>query len=68
MTAEERARLEAQRDVADKWLDDNVRGHKAEDAGAPTKEQKALVRGLSELMQAAGIGRLVQREPEDDVG
>lgn len=64
--ADEKARLEAQRDTAEKWLDDNVRSHKTGGETSKTsKRDKAILGALVEKLRSfLGKERVITRLSE----
>ena len=62
LTEEERVRQQARFDVADAWIDNNVRGQKADRAKPVTKKEARLRDAIVDLLRKAGIEVVTESE------
>ena len=62
LTDEERLRQQARFDVADAWLENNVRGHRADIVKPVTKREARLRDAIVDLLREAGIDVVTESE------
>lgn len=62
LTDEERLRQQARFDVADAWLENNVRGHRADIVKPVTKREARLRDAIVDLLRKAGIDVVTESE------